>query len=199
MEIVIFGRKFLFFAERRQWVKLVSLLREYLLHPVVVCALAIMAVTAALYIYIIRVGKSGIRQTIRKLSPWIYLFFITSISLLNRDWGSHRLLRLDLGYLLEGRSGFHETRILMAFCGFLYYIPYGFLLEWGQVTRGRMWKVTVILITCVVLEGFQYILACGTASTEECIIYSLGGLTGEKFACGLEKRKAVWCAGTKPR
>ena len=179
MKIELFGREISIYSPA-QWEKVKGLWAKYFLHPAVVFVFALLAVCFVAYGVAHRRGNRVGAVRLKKALPPVYLLLIVSLALLNRLPGSggRGWFHLLPDYIFAGTVGVHETRLLMAIFDFLYYVPYGFLLRWALLRRGRRAPFLLASATGLLVEICQWLFGLGVGTVEHWLLYSLGATAG---------------------
>ncbi len=183
------GRSFSFFAEPRQWYKLLLLTREYLLcWPVLLC-FGLLAAAAFVYRRAAKKGATNWQEGLRAWFPLLYLLFILSLSLFNRSSGPAGNFHFAFDYVLAGGGAYHESRVLLALLDGLYYIPFGMLLRWHR-GRWTLYQAAVLVLSSgFLVEALQAVTGRGTGSVEHWLMYTLGGWFGMALMAALRRRR----------
>lgn len=158
-----------------QWEKLIYFVENYFLtKPFTVIGILLFISTIVLSI------KGNKQKSIQsyKMALVCYLGVVLVFSVLNRDTGSSRELRLYFdSWLLENGSGFHESNILISIIDCLYFIPIGFLVFLNRKDNIFLCLLFVGLLGFSI-ELIQYVLIRGVASISDFISYCVGGVLG---------------------
>ena len=180
MYIYIWGRCFSLLGEKAQWEKLLGMIDYYFYRPTTVAAVFILVIGVVCVIQGTMKSKTeDIRAIIYKKAALIsYLIIIFLLSVLNRDRGEERILRLTLDPWFASNTTYHESNVLIAVFNAGYFIPFGALVRWQDQGELRYRLFAVILITGVIVEFLQYILIRGVASVEDVVAYMTGGTIG---------------------
>lgn len=182
MKFEIFGRSFSFLADSNQQQKALQVFEKYVFKPEVIL-LFIILLTYFIMLLVAKIRKNyKLSNTLKKLSPWIYLIVILWITVLNRTPGD-REIRVAFDNWFTP-TGFHETNVLGFMFNLAMYVPFGYLL--------CKYKKTTVAFICVILSSFiiealQYILARGVTAVDDLTANIIGGIIGIFIAIILKK------------
>lgn len=190
MQFNFFGRTFYFFAEQRQFLKSLNILETYFIKPVVLALIIILVIYFELRMGAFLFKKEKLKSVLRKMSPWIYLLVILTLTVFNRQSGE-RTFRLFESWI-AGEENYHESTIIDNVFNLLFYIPYGFLLyKWGKYEKKYLKVVGIVLITSVLTEMLQFALAKGVCSVGDVLMNLAGGIIGATFAVIFTRKKSI--------
>lgn len=183
MHIYIWGRCFSFLGEKAQWEKLLGMINYYFYRPTTVVAMFVLLIGVICIIQGHLRSKTEDKHALvyKKAALISYIFIILLFSVLNRDRGEERVLRLMLDPWVASNTTFHESNVLTAVINAGYFIPFGALLRWQNQGRLRAGLFAIILISGVSIEFLQFIFVRGVASTEDVVAYIVGGVIGVLF------------------
>lgn len=189
MEFHIFGRVFYLFAEDRQKEKFVNFMNMYFhMSPWVAVLFAVVLIYSALFIFAKFRNKVRMRELLGNSAAWVYLFAVICFSVLNREWGAERAIRLTTFSLLAGETGFHESRILYVLMGIMAFIPYGFLVQRAMKRKfGFLYTLCIAVLSGLFIEVLKYVLATSDSSVESVVRYAVGSCIGALIAVLLKK------------
>ena len=177
MEIEIFGRKFCLLVNEMQYAKLRYMLFLYFNKPTII--LVLICVVSSI-IWVLRARKAEENCKIYKRKALIsYVVLILALTVLNRESGSCRELRLIYDPWFFGEGLYHESTIIITIFDCILFVPFGMLYRWlaGRTSRYISF-VTVIVLAGFMVEFFQYILARGVSSIEDFTAFIVGGGIG---------------------
>ena len=172
------GRDFSLFGDIAQWKKFFGMLSAYFFKYTTIIAIIMF------FICCVCVWKSkGKRKSNGNLEKRIcfgaYIIIMLSFSILNREVGENRVLRLSFDSWTAGDSGFHESNVLTALFDGVYFMPYGIIVRWQNWGNNRLiCSLLCVLITGFIIEFLQYLLYRGVASVEDLFAYVIGGSVG---------------------
>ncbi len=180
MHIYIGGRCFSLLGEKAQWEKLSGMIKYYFYRPTTVLAMIILVIGVVCIIQ----GhiKSKMEETqavffkITALLSYIIIIFLLSV--LNRDRGEERILRLTLDPWVASSTAYHESNVLIAIFNAGYFMPLGALVRWQNPGKLRIKAFAIIALIGVIVEFLQYLLIRGVASVEDVAAYIIGGSIG---------------------
>ena len=140
MHIYIGGRCFSLLGEKAQWEKLSGMIKYYFYRPTTVLAMLILVIGVVCIIQ----GhiKSKMEETqavffkITALLSYIIIIFLLSV--LNRDRGEERILRLTLDPWVASSTAYHESNVLIAIFNAGYFMPLGALVRWQNPGKLRI-------------------------------------------------------------
>lgn len=180
MEIAVFDKSFKLFAEQRQWSKLFSYVISVLGKPSGIMTFALIFCTLGM-IFFSMVLEGRKKKVFKRAGLVCYMVVLLLIFIFNREQGT-RDLRLGLeSWTLEG--GFHESVVILTILDFVLFFIYGMLIRWQHKWHAHwLSSFCIIVLSGIFIEVLQYIMARGTASTEDFLAYLLGGMLGVAFA-----------------
>ena len=185
MRFNLFGRTFSFLADPNQQEKAMAMLEKYIFKPEIIVLLTVLAI----YLIVFLVAKIKKHEkslnVLRKMSPWMYLFIILGITILNRTPGDREIRLYHDLWITE--NGFHESNVLGFLFNLVLCIPYGWLLT--RHLKTRVVSVIIIVVTSLSIEIMQYIFARGVTAIDDLISNTIGGLLGLFLAIAFEKIK----------
>lgn len=187
MKFSLFGRTFYFLSDARQIDKAINILEKYFIKPEVLVLLIVFVVYFVIRFAARVLNKEKLRNILRKISPWIYLFFILGLTVLNRDVGTREIRVLPDAWF-AGEENYHESNIIVALFNIVFYIPYGFILyRWSKFKRLYITTVVIVFGTSLLTEVLQYVLARGISTVEDVGMNVIGGCIGALIAVVLKK------------
>ncbi len=185
MSVELFGRDFYFLADERQMEKAFNMLSHYILKPQILILLFVFLAYLVLKI-VSRYRCKEFNLILKKISLWVYLFVIVSITILNRDAGVRELrLYHDLWFTA---TGFHESNVLGFIFNTFLYLPLGYLLyRWGFRRLRGILTIAAIFFSSFAIEALQYIFAKGVTAIDDFLANIIGGLIGFGIAIIIQR------------
>lgn len=173
----------------RQWLKLMSFLKQYLLKPT--SGIAILFLIDCLLCLYMMLNCKRYRELLQKAALMNYCGVILSLSVFNRENGTAREIRLYFDPWIISVSGFrfHESNILIFLLDCIYFIPFGLLVGLQSIRAYRCAvSMCLILLIGIGVETLQFVFGRGVSSIGDITAYFIGGVIGFSIATRLVKK-----------
>ncbi len=175
-EFTIFDRPFEFLANDDQWVKLENYLDQYLFNNVYgQYALVIMLGIAAGFLLSLLL-RGYAKKALNILLLLAYSCVLALLFVAGRETAQgFRIFSLS-DYLTD--TGFHETRVLIAACNCMFFIPFGIFLRKASGRGYTIINILTVIMAAGGIEIAQYFFSKGYTAVEDILMYVIGGFAG---------------------
>lgn len=190
MRFDFFGHEFYFLGSEAQIEKAIGMAKMYIVRPQILTMLLVVALYLVVRLGVKIARNKPLLNHVKKLSVWVYLYVILTLTLFNREAGL-REVRWDFDPWLTP-NGFHESAVLGGLFNICMFVPLGWLLYRYIKSEHRL--SVAFLLGCVVsvaTEVLQFVFSRGVTAVDDVAMNAIGVAAGAFFAFVFEKLKRM--------